>query len=192
MDGGYPPGTLITVLLDKQGAVGLWDHEAAPFSRPEESARGFPRWPHRLPFPPRVDGLPGLRVSAAPWPPSLDAGCPDRCEGIALVVLMRVSLILGDGQRLSVCLLATCVSSWEKRLFPSSARVSIGMFVTVACGRCDHLFPTRQVTYSSKPEAPFPQAAVVTRILTASGRGTSRPNTKVLWKEGSPGSLISG
>lgn len=163
--------------------MGSWDHVAVPFSCSEERAQGFPRWPHRLPFPLRVDGS-WSPHPASTVPPSLQDGRPDGCEGLALVALICVSLILGDGQHL-------CVPAGHLRVFLGGASVSVFgpcfgcyvLFVPVACGRRDHPATHAAGHTQFHTRSTFPRAAVVPR--------SSRPDTRVPWEEEDPGSLVS-
>lgn len=55
----------------------------------------------------------------------LDTSRPDRRAGIAVVLLICVSLMMNDVEHLSMCPLAITMSSWEKCRLRSSAHVSI-------------------------------------------------------------------
>ena len=47
------------------------------------------------------------------------------------MVLISVSLIASEFEHHFICLLAICMSPWEKCLFQSSAQFKIGLFVVV-------------------------------------------------------------
>ena len=56
----------------------------------------------------------------------------DRCEVISLtLVLVCIPLMIHDAEPLFLCLLAICVSSWEKCLFSSSVHFSLGLFAVL-------------------------------------------------------------
>ena len=76
-----------------------------------------------------------MRVPFSPYPPqhllfvAFDGSHSDRCEWYRIVILICISLMIGDTAHLFMCLLAFCMSSLEKCLFRFSAHSLIRLFV---------------------------------------------------------------